>query len=141
MLVRSRLLTLAILLCAADAFAHTPSDPNAAATGLAGVFSPSPLARLARSIQGASILEVQDESFDANGNVVAFQASKGRLESDLLGRVPFDFKPQSFVPESCAKRLLIEVAIADIRSARWPHLRARAAIRSRATRGRGSRRG
>ena len=139
--MRSRLLTLAILLCAADTFAHTTSDPNALVMDLADVISQGSLAGLAQSIHDASIFEVQDETFDANGNVVGFQARKGRLKSNLLGRVPFQFKPQNFVPESCAKRLLIKVAIADICSAQRPHLRARAAIQSRAASGRGSRRG
>ncbi len=159
-----RLLTFAVLLCAADAFAHTTikaqategvrddnalrighgcegdhdviaqsvvfptdapvlttSDPNAVMTDLADVIAQGSLAGLAQSIQDASIFEIQDETVDANGNVVGFQARKGRLKSNLLGRVPFQFTPPNFVPESCAKRLLIKVAIADICSTRRPN--------------------
>ena len=49
------------------------------------------LAGLAQSIQDRSIFTLQDETVDANGNVVGFQARKGTLEPDLVGRVPFQF--------------------------------------------------
>jgi hypothetical protein len=54
--------------------------------------------------------------------VVGFQARRGKLEHELVGRVPFQFSPPNFVPESCAMRLLIKIAIADICSVKRPQL-------------------
>lgn len=104
-----------------DAPELATSDPNAVVADLADVIAQGSLAGLAQSIQDASIFDVQDETFDANGNVVGFQARKGRLKHNLLGRVPFQFTAPNFVPESCAVRLLIKVAIADICSTRRPN--------------------
>jgi hypothetical protein len=105
-----------------DAPGISTSDPSVVVTDLSEVITQGSLANLAQSIQDRSIFLHQSETLDANGNVVGFQARWGKLEPDLLGRVPFQFSPPNFVAESCAKRLLIKVAIADICSIRRPLL-------------------
>ncbi len=97
-------------------------DPGVVVTDLSEVITQGSLAGLAQSIQDRSIFLHQAETLDANGNVVGFQARWGKLEPELAGRVPFQFSPPNFVAESCAKRLLIKVAIADICSIRRPLL-------------------
>lgn len=98
------------------------SDPNAAVSDLSEVIRQGSLVGLAQSIQDRSIFGFQDEIVDANGNVVGFQARKGLLRANLAGRVPFQFSAPGFVAESCARRLLIEIAIADICSTAQPIL-------------------
>lgn len=105
-----------------DAPVLTLADPNAVVPALADVIAQGSLAGLAQSIQDRSIFEMQTEIVDENGNVLGFQARKGRLAHNLVGRVPFQFTPPNFVAASCAKRLLIKVAIADICSAKKPQL-------------------
>jgi hypothetical protein len=51
---------------------------------------------------------------DALGNAIGFVAHDGSLDTGLLGRVPFQFAAPKFVASSCAKRLLVQVAIADV---------------------------
>jgi len=98
------------------------SDPNVAVSDLADVIRQGTLAGLAQSIQDRSIFLLQDETVDPVGNVVGFQARKGLLDPELVGRVPFQFAPPNFVAASCAKRLLVQVAIADICSTHQPIL-------------------
>ncbi len=105
-----------------DAPELASSDPSVAVLDLSEVITQGGLAGLAQSIQDRSIFRSQTETLDANGNVVGFQARGGELEPELVGRVPFQFSAPNFVPESCAKRLLIKVAIADICSTRPPQL-------------------
>lgn len=100
----------------------TPSDPNVLIGDLAEVVTPGSLAGLAQSIQDRSLFSFQDETLDANGNVVGFRAGNGSLKTHLVGRVPFQFSAPSFVAQSCARRLLIKVAIADICSVKPPFL-------------------
>ena len=78
------------------------------------------LAGLAQSIQDRSIFAIQDEKVDANGNVIGFHARSGFLKPNLVGRVPFQFSAPTFVVGSCARRLLVQVAVADLCSARPP---------------------
>ncbi len=98
------------------------SDPNVVVGDLSEVVLQGSLAGLAQSIQDRSIFGYQDEIVDANGNVVGFQARKGSLSPKLVGRVPFQFSAPRFVAESCARRLLVEIAVADICSAQQPIL-------------------
>jgi hypothetical protein len=91
----------------------TASDGSAIA-GLAAVTTQGTLAGLARPVQGSSIFMSQQVKRDALGNVIGFSANDGSLAVDLLGRVPFQFAAPGFVAASCARRLLIRVAIADI---------------------------
>jgi hypothetical protein len=105
-----------------DAPELASSDPSVVVLDLSEVITQGSLAGLAQSIQDRSIFLSQTETLDANGNVVGFQARWGKLEPGLLGRVPFQFSPPNFVTESCAKRLLVKIAIADICSVRRPQL-------------------
>jgi len=98
------------------------SDPAVVLTDLAEVIRQGSLAGLAQSIQDRSIFAVQGETVDANGNVVGFHARKGRLEPELAGRVPFQWSAPGFLPASCANRLLVKIAIADVCSAQQPIL-------------------
>jgi len=90
------------------------SDPTVEILDLSEVIVQGSLAGLVGSIQDRSIFERQGEKTDALGNVIGFFARQGRLDLELAGRVPFSFTAPHFVEESCAKRLLIRVAIADI---------------------------
>ncbi len=73
------------------------------------------LAGLVDTIQDRSIFETQGEKLTlADGTVVGFWSRNGRLSVKSRGRVPFQFTPPSFVSTSCAKRLLVKVAVADI---------------------------
>lgn len=105
-----------------DAAELSTSDPNVVVNALSEVIRTGTLAGLAQSIQDRSIFSLQSEIVDANGNVIGFQARKGSLAPNLSGRVPFQFSPPGFVAASCARRLLIRVAIADICSAQQPIL-------------------
>lgn len=100
----------------------TASDPSAVVNDLSEVIVQGSLAGLAQSIQDRSVFGLQDETVDANGNVVGFHARRGSLSPNLVGRVPFQFSAPTFVAESCARRLLIEIAIADICSTKQPIL-------------------
>ena len=91
----------------------TSSDGTAVAS-LDAVIVPSSLAGLLRPIQETSIFQSQEVKVDALGNVIGFAAHDGSLAVDLLGRVPFQFAAPKFVATSCAARLLIKVAIADV---------------------------
>lgn len=103
-----------------DAPDLTASAPGVTIGALSDVIVQGSLAGLAQSIQDRSIFTLQDEKVDANGNVIGFHARAGYLRPNLVGRVPFQFSAPNFVPGSCAKRLLVEIAIADICSARPP---------------------
>ncbi len=105
-----------------DAPEISTSDSNVTLFDLSEVIVQGSIAGLAQSIQDRSIFALQDEKVDANGNVIGFHARAGFLKPNLVGRVPFQFSAPTFVPESCARRLLIKIAIADICSARPPIL-------------------
>jgi len=69
-------------------------------------------------IQDQSIFRRHDLKLDDSGNTIGFQGIRGKLDTDLIGRVPFTFTAPSFVPSSCANRLLVKIAVADICKAR-----------------------
>lgn len=105
-----------------DAPELTTSDENVALTDLAEVIAQGSLAGLVQSIQDRSIFAIQDEKVDGNGNGIGFHARSGFLKPNLVGRVPFQFSAPTFVAGSCARRLLVQVAIADLCSVRPPIL-------------------
>ena len=72
------------------------------------------LAGLVKPIQDTSIFQSEELKVDALGNVTGFVEHDGSPAVDLLGRVPFQFAAPKFVATSCAKRLLVQVAIADV---------------------------
>jgi hypothetical protein len=105
-----------------DAPQLATSDPSVTLSSLDQVISQGSLAGLAGGIQDRSIFAFQGEKVDATGNVIGFFGKAGYLIPELEGRVPFRFTAPNFLPDSCATRLLIQVAIADICSLRPPLL-------------------
>ena len=91
----------------------TTSD-SSAISGLPAVIEQGTIAGLARVIQDRSVFRSQARKADALGNSIGFSAVGGSLNIDTPGRVPFQFAAPKFVANSCAKRLLVRVAIADI---------------------------
>jgi hypothetical protein len=92
----------------------TTSDPAVAIGEIGEVIQQSSLAGLVGGIQDRNVFESQRESVDPNGNVVGLQGWHGWLAPTYAGRVPFQFTAPNFLPESCATKLRLIVAIADI---------------------------
>lgn len=83
-------------------------------TALSAVIEQGTIAGLPRAIQDRSVFRSQQVKRDALANMTGFSGTSGALGVDALGRVPFQFAAPKFVATSCAKRLLIKVAIADV---------------------------
>lgn len=81
---------------------------------LSTVITQGSLAGFGRVLQDTSVFMSQQPKVDALGNSIGFAAHDGALAVDLVGRVPFQFAAPRFVATSCAKRLLVRVAIADV---------------------------
>lgn len=101
----------------------TPSDPNFAVGALSDVIAQGDLAGLITAIQDRSIFLHQGTKRDANDNLIGFYGNLGYLDPEFAGRVPFQFTPPNFLADSCATRLSIQIAIADICKT-FPKLRA-----------------
>lgn len=82
------------------------------------------LAGLIHAIQDRHIFQVQQDKKDSNGNSIGFSGHEGYLDHALQGRVSFEITAPNFVADSCVKRLVVEVAIADICNLEAPTLRA-----------------
>ncbi|MFO1312923.1 MAG: hypothetical protein U1F41_12760 [Burkholderiales bacterium] len=91
----------------------TTSD-GSSAPKLEAVIASGSLAGLARFVEDTSVFNSQASKTDALGNSIGFAAWDGSLAPDLLGRIPFQFAAPKFVATSCAARLLVKVAIADV---------------------------
>jgi hypothetical protein len=91
----------------------TGSD-GTAISGLSAVITQGSLVGLAKPVQDRNVFQAQQLKTDALGNVSGFSATDGALDPQLPGRVPFQFTAPNFVTTSCAKRLLVKIAIADI---------------------------
>ncbi len=91
----------------------TASDGSTIAN-LAQVIEQGSLVGLGRPIQDKSVFKMQRQKYDELGNVIGFEAAAGSLDPEIPGRAPFQYAAPRFVAGSCAKRLLIKVAIADI---------------------------
>lgn len=107
-----------------DAPVLTTSSPNAAVSDLSEVITQGTLAGLIGAIQSRDIFELQEAKLDAAGNTIGFQGWKGSLREGMRGRVPFELTAPSFVPESCATSLRIEIAVADICRVKPPVIQA-----------------
>jgi hypothetical protein len=83
-------------------------------SGNPSVVSISTLANVAQLIQSRDIFSQQKEKVDARGNVIGFESSQGSLDPTLHGLVPFRTAGVSFLPDSCATKLIVQVAVADI---------------------------
>jgi hypothetical protein len=91
----------------------TGSDGSTIAD-LSTVITQGSIAGLLKPIQDKNIFRSQTLKTDALGNVIGFSASVGQLTPAIPGRVPFQFTSPNFVATSCAARVLIKIAIADI---------------------------
>ena len=91
----------------------TASDGSAVAS-LSSVIQQPSLAGLISPIQDRSIFQAQQMKLDSLGNKIGFSSTRGSLTHLFVGRVPFQFAPPRFATASCAKRLLVRIAIADI---------------------------
>jgi hypothetical protein len=98
-------------------------DPNVTIGDLSEVIVQGSLVGLVAALQDRSIFLRQGEHTDALGNVVGFFGRNGWLDVELGGRVPFQFTAPTFVAGSCAVRLRVIVAIADICKTTKPTLR------------------
>jgi len=81
---------------------------------LSQVIEQGTIAGLARAVQDRSIFRAQQAKFDSLENQIGFSGSQGSLNPELPGRMPFQFTAPRFQPTTCARRLLIRVAIADV---------------------------
>lgn len=91
----------------------TTSD-GSTISSMAQVIELGSLAGLGRPLQDRNIFRTQRQKYDDLDNVIGFEAANGSLNTEIPGRVPFQYAAPRIVAGSCAKRLLIKVAIADI---------------------------
>jgi hypothetical protein len=97
-----------------DAPQISTTDPGVVISDLSQVVSPGSVAGLVRLIQSRDVFGIQHAKLDENDNTIGWFGKLGWLGPHLVGRVPFDATAPSFVPESCATALRVEIAIADI---------------------------
>lgn len=93
-------------------------NPKFTVTGtMAGnpaVVSVTTLANVPQLIQSRDIFTRQAEKKNAAGQVIGFEGTEGFLSPDLHGLVPFRTAGITFPADSCATRLIVQIAIADI---------------------------
>lgn len=87
---------------------------TAAVTGNPAVVSISNFANIPQLIQDRNVFSKQKEKTNAAGNVIGFEGTEGSLDPTLHGLVPFRTAGVSFPADSCATKLVVQVAIADI---------------------------
>lgn len=85
-----------------------------AVAGNPSVVSVGSLANIPQLIQNKDIFSRQKEKLDAKGQVIGFESSEGSLDPALHGLVPFRTAGITFPADSCAVKLVVRVAIADI---------------------------
>ncbi|MFO1250653.1 MAG: hypothetical protein U1E77_05795 [Inhella sp.] len=83
-------------------------------SGNPAVVSISSFAGIAQLIQNKDIFSKQKEKVNASGQVIGFESTEGSLSPDLHGLVPFRTAGITFPADSCATKLVVRVAIADI---------------------------
>ncbi len=81
---------------------------------LDAVIEQGSVAGLVRAIQDKGVFRAQQVKRDALGNMIGWSGTNGALDVDTLGRVPFQFAAPKFVATTCARRLLVKIAIADV---------------------------
>ena len=99
----------------------TASD-SSTISALSEVITQGSLLGLIKPIQSRDIFARQGVKVDANSNVIAFHGRDGALPPTFVGRVPVQISAVNFETASCAKKLLVKVAIADICVATAPTL-------------------
>ena len=82
--------------------------------GNPAVVSIASFANIAQLIQSKDIFSKQKEKLNAAGQVIGFDSSEGSLDPTLHGLVPFRTAGVTFPADSCAVKLVVRVAIADI---------------------------
>ena len=82
--------------------------------GNPAVVSVNSLANMAQLIQSKDIFSRQKEKLNAAGQVIGFEGSEGTLDPTLHGLLPFRTAGITFLADSCAVKLVVRVAIADI---------------------------
>ncbi|MBE0437221.1 MAG: hypothetical protein IBX56_15620 [Methylomicrobium sp.] len=87
---------------------------TAANVSLDGVLTIGSLANLPQLIQSNSLSARQSEKTNANGDVIGFNHIRTRLAPGLEGLIPFRLGRIQFEPESCARNLIIQLAVAEI---------------------------
>lgn len=98
----------------------TRSDGSASPGLNAEIKNANGLAGLITLVQDKSIFRQQREILDSNDNAIGFFGTRGSLHPDLMGLVPFHVVPVTFLSTSCAKSMLVQVAVADICSRTFP---------------------
>ncbi len=91
----------------------TTSD-GSVITDLGAIITQGGIAGLLKPIQDKNIFKSQLLKTDALGNVIGFSATVGMLAPPIPGRVPWQFTSPNFEPTGCAKRILVQIAIADV---------------------------
>lgn len=78
------------------------------------------LAGLPSLVQDNNIFAKQNVKTDSKGNSIGFVGKNGNLQTNLRGLVPFRFGAVTFVASSCAKSMIVKLAVADICSNTFP---------------------
>jgi hypothetical protein len=65
-------------------------------------------------VQSKDIFANQTSKLDKLGNVIGFTSINGNLDVNSLGIVPFTAVGPNFASASCAKRLIVQLAVADV---------------------------
>lgn len=82
--------------------------------GNPAVASVTSFANMAQLIQSKHLFARQREKTNAAGQVIGFENTGGELDVTLHGLVPFRTAGVSFPSDSCATRLVVQIAVADI---------------------------
>lgn len=82
--------------------------------GNPAMVSASTVAGIPQLIQTKHLFNKQREKTNAAGQVIGFENSDGTLDPTLHGLVPFRTAGITFLPDSCAARVVIQIAVADI---------------------------
>ncbi len=82
--------------------------------GNPAVASVDSMANIAQLIQNRDVFSKQKEKLNSAGQVIGFEGSEGSLDPTLHGLVPFRTAGITFPADSCAVKLVVRVAIADI---------------------------
>jgi hypothetical protein len=82
--------------------------------GNPGVVSATTFANIPQLIQSRDIFSKQKEKLNTAGQVIGFEGTEGSLDPTLHGLVPFRTAGITFPADSCASKLIVRVAIAEI---------------------------
>src|SRR5689334_14202729 len=90
------------------------SSDGSAIGDLSQVITQGSLAGLLKPLADTSVFQSQQLKVDSLGNVIGFSGTDGALAVGMQGRLPFQFTGPNFVKTSCARRVLVQLAVADI---------------------------